>query len=211
MIYYCYMVVKSCVVRQMKKGNWIYWLRLAISLIILIGLSFGLVWSLQKLGILFHLPLDKFAWLAYLSVFGATLVSSLTIIAPAPPIAILMMIAAASRWDLLLVVLAASTGGALGELSGYYAGYFGKRIAVAEHVAGYNRVADWMNRYGSWAIFFLALQPILPFDIGGLVAGAARMALWKFLPALWAGKFLKYMILCYSGIRLIHFLPFWSQ
>ncbi|MCK4331648.1 MAG: VTT domain-containing protein, partial [Dehalococcoidia bacterium] len=92
-----------------------------------------------------------------------------------------------------------------------YAGYLGKRIAIAEKMAGYDRVADWMNRYGLWAIFFLAFQPVIPFDIGGLVAGGARMPLYKFLPALWAGKFLKYIGFCYSGIGLIHFLPFWSQ
>jgi len=54
MIYYCHIVVKLCVVHQMKKGNQIYWLRLAISLIILIGLSFGLAYLLQNLGARFQ-------------------------------------------------------------------------------------------------------------------------------------------------------------
>jgi len=80
MIYYYHIIVKLCVVRQMKKGNQIYWLRLAISLIMLIGLSFGLVWSLQELGTFFHLPLDEFASLAYLSVFATTLVCNLPIL-----------------------------------------------------------------------------------------------------------------------------------
>jgi len=110
-----------------------------------------------------------------------------------------------------MVALAASIGGTLGELSGYYAGYLGKRIAITEHMGGYNRVAGWMNQHGLRATFFLALQPVIPFDIGGLVAGAARMPLQKFLPALWAGKLIKYIILCYSGIGLINFLPFWSH
>ena len=192
----------------MKQKNW---LRLATLLIGLVALSFGVAYLLQDLGARLHIPLGELAWLAYLSVFGTTLLSSLTIIAPAPPLAIPMMIAAATRWNPVIVALAASIGGTLGELSGYYAGYLGKRIAIAEHMAGYNRVVNWMNRYGLWSIFFLAFQPIIPFDIGGLVAGAARMPLWKFLPALWAGKFLKCIILCYSGIGLIHFLPFWSQ
>jgi len=194
----------------MKRGNQISWLRLVISLIGLIGLSFGLAYLLQDIGVRFHLPLYKLAWLAYLSIFVTTLICNFTIIAPVP-VATAIMIAAATRREPVMVALAASIGGTLGELSGYYAGYLGKRIAIAEHVARYNRVADWMNRYGLWAIFFLAFQPVIPFDIGGLVAGAARMPLWKFLPALWAGKFLKCIILCYSGIGLIHFLPFWSQ
>ncbi len=204
------MVVKLEKTHEMKKGEQVHWLRLAMSLVVLIGLSFGLMWLLQEVATLFHLPLDRFAWLAYLNVFISTLVCNLTVIVPVP-IATSIMIAAASRWNPVMVALAASIGGTLGELSGYYAGYLGKRIAVNEHVAGYNRVAGWMNRYGIWAILFLAFQPVIPFDIAGLVAGAARVPMYKFLPALWAGKFPKYIVLCYSGIGLIHFLPFWSQ
>jgi len=192
----------------MKKNRW---LRLVILLAGFIALSVGVAYLLQDLGARLNLPLDEFAWLAYLSVFGTTLICNLTVIAPAPPIAVSMMIAAASSWDPVLVALAASIGGTLGELSGYYAGYLGKKIAIGEHITGYNRAAGWMNRYGIWAIFFLAFQPVIPFDIAGLVAGGTRMPLWKFLPALWAGKFPKYIILCYSGIGLIQFLPFWSQ
>ena len=179
-------------------------------LIGLIALSFGVAYLLQDLGTRLNIPLGGLAWLAYLSVFGTTLVCNFTIIAPVP-VATAIMIATATRWNPVMVALAASIGGTLGELSGYYAGYLSKRIAIAEHMAGYNKVVDWMNRYGLWAVFFLAFQPVIPFDIGGLVAGGARMPLQKFLPALWAGKFPKYIIICYSGIGLIHFLPFWSQ
>jgi len=197
-------------VRPMKKGNQVHWLRLAISLVVLIGLSFGLMWLLQEVVTLLHLPLDKFAWLAYLNVFISTLVCNLTILVPVP-VVIPILIATATKWNPVMVALAASIGGTIGELSGYYAGYLGKRIAINEHVAGYNRVTEWMNSYGIWAILFLAFQPVIPFDIAGLIAGAARVPIYKFLPALWAGKFPKYIILCYSGIELIHLLPFWSQ
>jgi len=193
-----------------SNGNQINWPGLVIPLIGLIGISFGLAYLLRELWLRLHLPLDEFAWLAYLSVFATTLVCNFTIIAPVP-VATSIMIAAATRWDPIPVSLVASIGGTLGELSGYYAGYLGKTIAIAENVIGYNIVADWMNRYGLWAISFLAFQPIIPFDIGGLIAGAARMPLRKFLPALWAGKFPKYIIFCYSGIGLIQLLPFWSQ
>lgn len=194
----------------MRRSNQTKWLRLVISLIVLIGLSFGLAYLLEDAWLRFHLPLEEFAWLAYLTVFTTVLVCNLTIIAPVP-IGTSIMIAAATRWNPVLVSLFGSIGGTLGELSGYYAGYLGKKIAIAENAIGYNRVADWMNRYGLWAICFLAFQPVIPFDIGGLIAGGAGMPLKKFLPALWAGKFPKYIICCYFGIALIHLLPFWSQ
>jgi uncharacterized membrane protein YdjX (TVP38/TMEM64 family) len=40
------------------------------------------------------------------------------------------------------------------------------------------KLQSWMRRYGAWAIFFLAFQPILPFDIGELIAGASRMPMY---------------------------------
>lgn len=209
MIYYREMVVKLGI-QQTKKMKQVRWLRLAISLIVLIGLSLGLMWLLQEVMTLLHLPLDKFAWLAYLNAFISTLLCNLTILVPVPAVTPIL-IATATKWNPLMVALAASIGGTIGELSGYYAGFLGKRIAINEQVAGYNRATGWMNRYGTWAIAFLAFQPVIPFDIAGLVAGAAKVPMYKFLPALWAGKFPKYIILCYAGAGLIHFLPFWSQ
>jgi uncharacterized membrane protein YdjX (TVP38/TMEM64 family) len=197
-------------VQRKKKVNHVRWLRLAVSLVVLISISFGLMWLLQEAVSLLHLPLDKFAWLAYLNVFISTLVCNLTIFIPVP-VATPILIATATEWNPIMVALSASIGGTLGELSGYYAGYLGKRIAINEHVAGYNKVREWMNRYGIWAISFLGFQPVIPFDIAGLVAGAAKVPLYKFLPALWAGKFPKYFILCYSGAGLINLLPFWSK
>lgn len=112
----------------MKRNRW---LRLALLLVSLIVVSFGLAYLLQNLWAHFQLPPGKFAWLAYLTIFGVTLLCNLTIIAPVP-VATSLMIAAATRWNPVLVSLFASIGGAIGELSGYYAGYLGKRIAIAE-------------------------------------------------------------------------------
>lgn len=185
------------------------WLRLAIFLTSLIAISFGLAYALQGLFSHFQLAPGRFFFPAYLFVFGTTLLANATIIAPVP-VALAIMIATATKWDPLLVAFSASVGGALGELSGYYVGYLGKKIAFIQDMAGYSRIAGWMNRYGVWAIFLLALQPVLPFDIAGIISGAARMPLHKFLPALWGGKFIKYAIICYSGAGLIRFMPFWS-
>ena len=193
----------------MKQRNQANWWQLTMALASLLALSFGLAYLLQNVVAHFELQLKGFAWLAYLSVFATTLVCNFTVIVPVP-IATSIMIAAATKWDLLTVALAASIGGTLGELSGYYAGYFGKIIAIPEETLWYKRIKQWMQHYVLWAIFFLALQPLLPFDIGGLIAGASKMPLYKFLTALWMGKFAKYTILCYYGIGLIHLLPFWS-
>ncbi len=132
----------------------------------------------------------------------------MTIIAPVP-FAMSIMLAAATEWNPILVALSASIGATIGELSGYYAGYMGRKIAAIHNATGYITIEHWIQRYGVWAIFFLAIQPVLPFDVGGVIAGTARMPLQKFLPALWGGRFPKYIIFVYTGLGLIHVLPFW--
>jgi uncharacterized membrane protein YdjX (TVP38/TMEM64 family) len=93
-------------------------------------------------------------------------------------------------------------------MSGYYAGVLGKKVALANETKGYQLMKKWIDKYGFWAIAFLSFQPVLPIEIGGIIAGAAKMPVAKFLPALWVGKFPKYLILIYAGLGLIRFLPF---
>ncbi len=193
----------------MNPDSQIHWLKLAVAVGSLVILSFALAYLLQRLISRFNLPMYDLAYLAYSVVFATTMISNLTIIAPVP-FAVSIMIALATKWNPVLIALAASIGGTIGELSGYYAGYLGRKIAISDNIMGHNQVERWIQRYGFWAIFFLALQPFIPFDIGGLVAGAARMPLQKFIPALWAAKFPKYLILIYTGLGFIHFLPFLS-
>jgi membrane protein YqaA with SNARE-associated domain len=118
------------------------------------------------------------------------------------------MMAAAKYWDPVLVALTASVAGTLGEITGYYAGYWGKRIAHLENIPGYQRLVGWMNKHGPWGIFLISAQPILPFDVAGLLAGASKLPLWKFLLPCWAGRFPKYLVACYLGPAVLNILRF---
>jgi len=182
------------------------WLKLALYVAILVGLSFGFILLFQYLIAYFNISVERFATTAYLVVFVISLVSNASIIVPVP-IFVAIMITAAKYWDPVLVALAASVAGTLGEITGYYAGYFGKRIVHLENAPGYDRLVGWMKRYGPWGIFLISLQPILPFDVAGLLAGASKLPLWKFLLACWAGKFPKYLLGCYLGPAVWRFLP----
>jgi membrane protein YqaA with SNARE-associated domain len=154
---------------------------------------------------------EKAAPLVYLIVFGSTLIMNTTILVPVP-IATVIMMDAALLWNPILIALVTSIGGALGEMSGYYAGRLGKKIIVPESLIGCGRVAGWVNRYGPLTIFLFAFIPFLPFDIAGMVAGGSKMPLWKFLLPCWAGKFPKYILLCYAfKIGALHLLPGWFQ
>jgi membrane protein YqaA with SNARE-associated domain len=190
-----------------RPGSQVHWIKLVIAFAAFIAISYGFVRLLQFVN-LSDFPIYEFELLAYLAVFAASLVANLTIIAPVP-FAIAIIITAATRFNPWIIALCAATGGSLGELSGYYAGRLGQKIAIPESIIAYNKVEGWIDKYGFWAILIIAFQPVIPFDIGGIVAGTAKMPLYKFLPALWLGKFPKYLLFAFLGLGFINFLPPW--
>lgn len=187
------------------------WLQLALYAVALAGVSYGFFLLVTYLEARFNIQIQQYAATAYLIVFVVTLVSCAGLFVPVYFHVILMVTVAGTMAKVsplgpVLVALAATTGGALGETTGYYAGYLGKRIAQVENMPGYQRLVGWMKRHGMLAIFLMSLQPILPFDIAGLVSGAAKMPLWKFLLPCWAGRFPKYLAACYLGAAVLNIL-----
>ncbi|OGO01850.1 MAG: hypothetical protein A2Y72_05590 [Chloroflexi bacterium RBG_13_53_26] len=189
---------------KIRKNRWV---KLAALFLILIAISFGLAVLFNRLLHPLEERIQDFAWLAYLIVFGTSLLSNLTVIAPVAVGAAVMM-TAADFYHPVVVALFAAIGGTLGELGGYYAGSLGKNVLANEYPEAYDRVAGWVDRYGMWAISFLAFQPLIPFDIAGLVAGASKMPAPKFVLACFLGKFPKYIILVYFFTQLKHFMPY---
>ena len=179
------------------------WLRVTLYTVIIVEISIILFYLLEALP-----PVEpgEFAPAAYAIVFGVTFLGNASIIVPVY-FHISLIMAAAKLWSPLLVALVASIAGTLGEISGYYAGYLGKKIAAVEDIPWYSRFTRWVNRYGMVAIFLFSLQPVLPVDIAGLTAGAARLPLWKFLLPCWLGRFPKYIIFCYFGLGILGSLP----
>ena len=199
-------VFKDCKDLVTRPGSQVHWVRLVIAFAGLIALSFGVAALLSFAKSRLNINLFQFELLAYFSVFAACLLANMTIIAPVP-FAIAIMATAAKDFHPVLVALFGSIGGSIGELSGYYAGRWGRKIAIPDSLIGYKKVEYWIQKYGVWAIPVLAFQPIIPFDIGGIIAGAAQMPVRKFLPALWAGKFPKYILLTYAALGIINFIP----
>ncbi len=174
---------------------------IALFLVVSFGMSALITWGASRI----NLPLNDYAWMAYLTVFAATFVSGLTIVAPVP-LALAVIATASVNFNPALVALAAATGGSLGEMSGYIAGRMGRNIILPETafcrmkaIFCFSTIQDKVRQHGAKAIFILALQPIMPFDVGGLVAGAVKMPVKSFLPAVWAGRVPKFMLVAYLG------------
>lgn len=138
---------------------------------------------------------DQFAAYGYPGIFLVALMANATVFLPAPGVAVVF--AMGSIFNPLGVALAAGTGGAFGELSGYLAGFSGQ--AVIENTNIYERIHPWVVKYGIWTILVLAAVPNPFFDVAGVAAGMAKMSLRRFLIACWIGQLIKMAMFAYAG------------
>jgi membrane protein DedA with SNARE-associated domain len=91
---------------------------------------------------------------------------------------------------LLAITAAGVVGNLVGSWIAYGVGYVGRVELLEErlHVKRHHlEWADrWFQRYGSWAVFFSRLLPVIRTFIS-LPAGAARMPFWRFTALTLAG------------------------
>jgi uncharacterized membrane protein YdjX (TVP38/TMEM64 family) len=141
----------------------------------------------------------------YFGIFLISIAVNATIIIPIPGVA--LATAMGAIFNPFGVAVAAGLGAALGELSGYLAG-FGGQVAV-ERVELYNRLTEWMRAHQTLAylaIFILAFIPNPLFDLAGMAAGALKLPVWKFLLACSIGKILKMLMFAFAGFYSITWL-----
>ena len=137
----------------------------------------------------------EFQALGYPGIFLVALIANATILLPAPGAALVAAVGAI--FNPLGVGLAAGTGGAIGELSGYLAGFSGQ--AVIERTDVYAKIKPWVDKYGGWAILVLSAIPNPLFDVAGIAAGIAKMPFWTFFVFVWIGQIIKMTIFAYAG------------
>ena len=138
----------------------------------------------------------------YPGIFLFSILANATIFVPVP--GVIFTSAMGAVFNPLFVSIAAGAGAALGELSGYLAGFSGQ--AVVEGSERYQRVVRWMEKYGDITVLVLAFIPNPLFDLAGIIAGILKMPIWKFLIYCIIGKILKMMMFAYSGYWLINFI-----
>jgi membrane protein YqaA with SNARE-associated domain len=169
---------------------------------------------LQIVALLFVLALSAFILLnrgkvaalgayGYLGVFLVSIITCSSIVVPVP--GWILVAALGAILNPVLVGVVSGIGGTIGEMTGYILGY-GGRLAV-ENVGIYNRMVQWMKRWGSVTIFVLALVPNPFFDLAGAAAGLLRFPIWKFLLFGAAGRIPKNIFFAYIGVWGLHFLP----
>jgi len=130
-----------------------------------------------------------------LVLFGLAALSTVTLILPAPGLALTAIAGAAG--DPIVVGVVAGLGQAVGELTGYLAGWSGRSF-LPDNPAS-RRLTEWLGNRGAIVIFLLAVTPNPVFDLAGIAAGALRMPVLRYLAAAAAGKVIKNILIAAGG------------
>lgn len=145
---------------------------------------------------------EQLAIYGYPGIFVISFLAYATVLLPAPGVAVVFTMG--SVFNPFGVAIAAGTGAALGELTGYLAGFSGQ--AVVERVEIYERLTSWMKRNGSLTILVLAAIPNPFFDLAGVAAGSLKMHVVRFFIWCWIGEMIKMAIFAFAGARSLDFL-----
>lgn len=150
-----------------------------------------------------------------IGVFIASVLANATLFFPVPMNVIdygLGALAHENGWGLgfvLLVGIASGLGAAIGELTGYFAGFAGgkalegwmKKLDAAKVDAAKEKI----NRLGSWVVFVAAVLPS-PFDIVGIAAGVAKFDVKRFFIATAAGKIIRDVLITAAGFYSVEII-----
>ena len=158
--------------------------------------------SLTIVLLLYRDRIQEFAKFGYVGIFSVSLLSNATLIFPIP--GVIFTSAMGAVFNPYWVALAAGGGAALGELTGYLAGYSGQ--VVIERTDWYQKMTQWMKKYGNLTVVVMAFIPNPLFDLTGIAAGALRMPVARFLFWCVLGKIFKMLVFALTGASVIRFI-----
>ena len=135
----------------------------------------------------------------YVGVFLMALIGSASPIWPLPG-SWAVFIAAGLGLNPIILGLLGGLGEAIGELTGYTAG-FGGQVAL-QRFKRYKQIEGWMRRWGGPTIFVVSAIPNVFIKAATIAAGGLRYPIWKFFLFCWAGKTVKSLAFAFAGYGL---------
>ncbi len=132
----------------------------------------------------------------YLGAFLISLIGNATIIFPGAVIVILsnlgiLIYGSTGLWGPIIVGLVGGVGAAIGETTGYIAGYSGREIVEKRKM--YHGIERRVKSWGALAIFLFSMIPFI-FDLVGIAAGILRFPFWRFFLFCGLGRMILYII-----------------
>lgn len=152
------------------------------------------------------------AWLlkvlAVLGPWGVLVAATADSILPVLPIdAVVAGFVYREPHKMLLLVLLASLGSALGSLVPFYIGRAGGELLLLKRIDR-TRLEAMQKKYEAQEFFFLAIPstfpPPFPIKLIILAAGAFEMNVWLFMLSIFVGRVVRFLIL---SLLVVHFGP----
>ncbi|MAG14754.1 MAG: hypothetical protein CL874_02585 [Dehalococcoidales bacterium] len=175
-----------------RKGVWIKEIILPFFILLLVSIiSIGVYYFYRQVP-------DRFEELAaygYLGAFLISLILNATVILPVGNVLAISTLGAILP-SAIMVGLAGGVGAAIGEITGYMAGYSGRGFVQKSRV--YQNVEGWVRRWGVPSLFIFSSIPFI-FDLAAIAAGALRFPFWKFFILCWLGRTMSYIIVAWIG------------
>jgi membrane protein YqaA with SNARE-associated domain len=142
---------------------------------------------------------QQLALFGYGGVFIVTLLGGMTLFIPGPTMVATFL--AGRALNPLMVSIVAGFGSALGEFTGYSAGYASRGFVSTEinQSRWYYRLFHWITAYPFLTIFILAAIPNFLTDMSGIIAGRIEYPFPKFLLATFIGKSIRFGAAAYIG------------
>ena len=185
------------------KSSWVKSRLLPIlMLVFIVGIVVGAFLAYQ------HGMIDKLKGYGYLGTFIISVILNASVILPIGNFAVMAFLGATLP-SATLVGLAGGIGAAIGEMTGYVAGYSGQALVTKKTNKWYLMFERWLRKWGALAVFLLSIFPFA-FDVVGCIAGACKYPAWKFFIACWLGRTILYIGVAWAGAlgwdALINFL-----
>lgn len=178
--------------KEGAKGGWVRNRLLPIlGLVLIIGIVAGVFFFYRS----YPERVEALEGYGYMGVFFISVLLNATIVLPAGNFLVLATMGAILP-SATLVGLVGGLGAAVGEMTGYAAGYSGQAIVTRQRV--YTWLKGWVQRWGMLTIFILSIVPFV-FDLAGIAAGVVRFPLWKFFLACWLGRTILYLVIAWGG------------
>ena len=131
------------------------------------------------------------AWVSQFGLIGplvivlAMILQMFLLIIPTIALMVVAILAYGPVWGSLIVFAAVYAASTVGYLIGTYLG-----PVIVEKLIGVKaeqKISDFIQKYGFWAVFITRLNPLLSNDAVSFVAGVLKMGYWKFIGATISG------------------------
>jgi membrane protein DedA with SNARE-associated domain len=173
----------------------------------ILGMLLGI--ALAVVVVVFYQEIQRFQQFGYLGAFIISVLGGATVFAPIPMTPVVFALgtvvkpAYAPYLGPVFIGMAAGFGEAVGGLTIYWTGCYGRLALSNVESQGVQKIYQWLVKWirhrGTLTLFVLSAVINPFFYPAGVACGALRFGIWRFFFISWAGKTVKGVTVAMAG------------